>query len=79
MENNNQSIGRKIGNLKKIIIYITLLTSVLFIYSSATDKKTSNGFNTVLYKGDAKAGGKNHQPARLKWFDSFKGINNMGK
>jgi hypothetical protein len=79
MKNNNQSQEPKKGKLKKIITYTTVSIIVLSIYMSTTDKKANNGFSTVLYAGEAKTGGTNHQPSKLKWFDSFKGINNMGK
>jgi hypothetical protein len=79
METNNQIVKPKLGNLKKAIIYITLLISVIFIFVSTTKKKTNNGFSSALYTGESKTSVKNPLPEKLKWSDSFKGINNMGK
>jgi hypothetical protein len=82
MKKNNRSERPKNSSLKKVIIYVTLIISVvvIFIMTSPTNKnKGSTGFSSALYTGDAKTRGKNHQPSKLKWFDSFKGVNNMGK
>ncbi len=63
----------------KIITYILLLVIIIFVYLFSTDKKANHGFSTVLYTGEPKVKATNPQPSKLKWFDSFKGIDNMRK
>ncbi|MAD40881.1 MAG: hypothetical protein CL623_00610 [Arcobacter sp.] len=75
MNKQKQTIKSKIS---KIIIYITLIISVVFIYISSTKNNKSKGFSSALYTGETKVDNAK-VPSKLKWFDSFKGIDNMAK
>lgn len=78
MNQKNQKIKSKFSVVKKIIVYVFLLTFIILIYLSSTEKKANGGFSTVLYSGEGKIEEK-VVPSKLNWFDSFKGINNMNK
>ena len=80
MKRINKSSENKINSLKKIVIYIILLISVVYTYISTKETpapKSNNGFS-ALYSGEGKTN-TSHQPSKLKWFDSFRGIDNSGK
>jgi hypothetical protein len=79
MKKNNQSIGRKVSVVRKIIIFIILLITAISIYVASTSKKSKSTFSSALYSGKSISSGKGHQPPKLKWFDGFNGVNNMGK
>lgn len=78
MNKNNQKLKPRMGILKKIIIYIFFFTLILFMYLLIKEKKTNHGLSTALYTGEGRVKEK-AIPQKLKWFDSFRGINNMGK
>ena len=79
MKKINQSSKPKISNSSKTIFFILLIAIVVFIYEFTkkdSKKKQTNSFS-ALYSGKSK---KNSPalPSKLKWADSFKGVNNMG-
>ena len=79
MKTINQSAKKKMSSSSKIIFFIILIAITIFTYISTkkpTPKKQNNSFS-ALYSGDTKSDG-SEQPAKLRWSDSFKGINNMG-
>ena len=75
----NQTSEPKTSSSNKIIFFIILIVLAIFTYvlTKTPDKKSTKGFGSALYSGNSKSDGK-EQPAKLKWSDSFKGINNMG-
>jgi len=78
MKSINRSAKLKTNNLGKILFFIILIIISIFTYEltkKTPSKKPSNAFS-ALYSGNSKPDG-SEQPAKLKWFDSFKGINNM--
>ncbi len=80
MKTINQSAKPKMSNIKKTVIYTILIIIAVYAYISMKTtpkpKKSTNGFS-ALYSGNSKPDG-SEQPAKLKWADSFKGINNSG-
>ena len=79
MKTINQSAKRKTSSSNKIIFSIILIIIAIFTYlfiTKAPEKKQTNGFS-ALYSGESKSSN-NSLPEKLKWSDSFKGINNMG-
>lgn len=78
MKSINRSAKPKKNSLGKILFFITLIIIAIFTYSltkKTPSKKQSNAFS-ALYSGESK-NNNNALPEKLKWSDSFKGINNM--
>ena len=60
-----------------IIIAIAIATYVYITTKKPPAKKDISGFG-ALYSGESKSTNSRALPEKLKWSDSFKGINNMG-
>ena len=79
MKTINQSAKRQVKSSHIIIIFILVLIIAIVTYLSVKTtppKKTNKGFSS-LYSGNSKSDG-SEQPAKLRWSDSFKGIDNTG-
>ncbi|MBU3015390.1 hypothetical protein KO488_11520 [Poseidonibacter lekithochrous] len=79
MKSINRSAKPKKSNLGKILFFIILIMIAIFSYlltKKTPSKKQSNAFS-ALYSGESKTNNTS-LPEKLKWSDSFKGVNNMG-
>lgn len=80
MKTINQSAKKTSSGSSKIVFFIILITIAIFTYvltKKAPEKKDTSGFS-ALYSGESKTPNGANLPEKLKWSDSFKGINNMG-
>lgn len=81
MKSINQTAKPKMTSLKKIILYLVIIIIAVLTYTLTKPEpkpmdKNIKGFGS-LYSGSTKSDG-SEQPAKLRWFDSFKGIDNSG-
>ena len=80
MKTINQSAKKTSSGSSKIVFFIILITIAILTYvltKQAPKKKDISGFG-ALYSGESKSTNSGALPEKLKWSDSFKGINNMG-
>ena len=78
MEPITQTVKSRTSGLIKTILLLTIIVVVIFTYISTKkppEKKDTSGFS-ALYSGESKSDGA-QVPSKLKWVDSFKGIDNM--
>lgn len=81
MKTIKQSSKRQMKTSIKITIFliaIFVITILVYLTNKTTPTKTNTSAFSALYSGNSKSDG-SEQPAKLNWFDSFKGVNNMGE